>query len=160
MKVKYCISLIILLLAVLITSIPSNAEKSIQTQVSRGKYLIKIGGCNDCHTPGYAVNGGAIAEDKWLIGDSLGFRGPWGTTYASNLRKYFSNLTEDEWVTKAKFLRTRPNMPWWIVNAMTEDDSRAVYKYVTSLQLVVNYVPTYVPPSDMPKMPYVQWPTQ
>lgn len=153
-------SLITVTLALLSTSLPANAEKSNQTPESRGKYLIEIGGCNDCHTPGYAVNGGAVAEDKWLIGDSLGFRGPWGTTYASNLRKYFSQLTEDEWVTKAKFLKTRPNMPWWIVNAMTEDDSRAVYKYVRSLELVVNDVPAYVPPSEVPITSYVQWPTQ
>jgi mono/diheme cytochrome c family protein len=28
----------------------------------RGKYLIVIGGCNDCHTSGYAPSGGATPK--------------------------------------------------------------------------------------------------
>ena len=34
----------------------------------------------------------------------LGWRGPWGTTYPTNLRLYFQDLTENEWVRKAKTL--------------------------------------------------------
>ena len=42
------------------------AAESIQ----RGRYLVKIGGCNDCHTPGYLAKAGEVPEDRWLIGDS------------------------------------------------------------------------------------------
>ena len=31
-------------------------------QVQRGRYLVKIAGCNDCHTPGYAMSGGKVPE--------------------------------------------------------------------------------------------------
>ena len=47
---------------------------------ARGKYVVTIGGCNDCHTPGYAEKEGKVPEKDWLTGDILGWRGPWGTT--------------------------------------------------------------------------------
>ena len=97
-----------------------------QVDISRGKYLIKIVGCNDCHTAGYAPSGGAIPEEKWLLGDSLGYRGPWGTTYATNLRQNIQNFSEDGWISYARNLKTRPPMPWWALNAMTDDDLRAI----------------------------------
>lgn len=46
------------------------------TKESRGKYLIEIGGCNDCHTAGFAPSGGMTPESQWLLGDSLGYRLP------------------------------------------------------------------------------------
>jgi uncharacterized membrane protein len=30
-----------------------NAAGAQQAQAERGKYLVSIAGCNDCHTPGY-----------------------------------------------------------------------------------------------------------
>src|SRR3954451_10567570 len=66
-------------------------------QVERGRYVVAIGGCNDCHTSGYADNGGKAPESDRLKGDTLGYRGPWGTTYPSNLRLSLSKMTEDEW---------------------------------------------------------------
>ena len=62
-----------------------------QKSLDRGRYLVKIAGCNDCHTTGYAEAGGKIPEKQWLTGDQLGFRGPWGTTYPINLRLYMQN---------------------------------------------------------------------
>lgn len=124
----------------------------------RGKYLIAIGGCNDCHTADFALSGGNIPESQWLLGNQLGFRGPWGTTYPVNLRAYFNGLTESEWVTKAKQLKTRPPMPWWALNAMTKEDLTALYKYVRSLDYVKTGVPAFVPPNGVPTTPYIQWP--
>jgi mono/diheme cytochrome c family protein len=49
--------------------------------LERGKYLVTIGGCNDCHTPGYLLSEGKTPEALWLTGSSFGWRGPWGTTY-------------------------------------------------------------------------------
>ncbi len=65
---------------------PPTSSSPPATLLERGRYLVKIAGCNDCHTPRYAESGGAVAEAEWLTGDSLGWRGPWGTTYAINLR--------------------------------------------------------------------------
>jgi uncharacterized membrane protein len=32
-------------------------KKKADPQVERGRYLVKITGCNDCHTAGYAPTG-------------------------------------------------------------------------------------------------------
>ncbi len=140
------------------TSILAISSESNSTDISRGKYLIEIGGCNDCHTAGYAPSGGTTPEAQWLIGDGLGFSGPWGTTYPINLRKYISELSENEWVNKAKTLKTRPPMPWWALNAMTENDLRAIYKYIEGLGLIENEVPSFVPSGQTPNTLYVKWP--
>lgn len=135
------------------------SDEPDDTAVARGKYLVEIGGCNDCHTAGFALSGGTTPESQWLLGDSLGYRGPWGTTYPLNLRQFVGTITEDEWVILAQSPTTRPPMPWWALNAMTPDDLRALYRYIKSLGSVDNAVPSYVPPGQTPTTPFVQWPT-
>src|SRR5690242_6443291 len=112
-----------------------------------GRYLVTIGGCNDCHTPGYAMSGGKVDEKQWLTGDSLGWRGPWGTTYPVNLRQYMQTMSEKEWVAKAKKLETRPPMPWFALHAMTDNDLRAIYRFVRALGPAGEPAPAYVPPT-------------
>ncbi len=154
---KYLIltALFTVALSVSMSVASGEADKTAET---RGKYIVEIGGCNDCHTSGYAENGGTTPEAQWLSGDALGYRGPWGTTYPANLRAYVGEITEDEWVAKAEVLRTRPPMPWWALNAMTQDDLRAMYRYIKSLGYIKKEVPAYVPPPGIPETPYIQWP--
>jgi mono/diheme cytochrome c family protein len=125
---------------------------------ARGRYVVTIGGCNDCHTPNYAMSGGKVDEREWLTGDSLGWRGPWGTTYPVNLRLYMQDIGEKEWIEKAKKLETRPPMPWFNLNRMTDNDLRAIYRYVRSLGPAGEPAPAYVPPNQEPKPPYVTFP--
>ncbi len=126
--------------------------------VDRGRYLVKIAGCNDCHTPGYLLSEGKIPEDLWLTGDSFGWRGPWGTTYAANLRIGVQSLTEDQWVSFAKTLRARPPMPWFNLNEMHDDDLRAVYRFIRHLGPGGGPAPSYVPPDQEPNPPYAVFP--
>jgi mono/diheme cytochrome c family protein len=126
--------------------------------VARGRYLAMIAGCNDCHTPGYAPSGGKVDEKQWLVGDTLGWRGPWGTTYPANLRLYMERLSEKEWVAKARKLETRPPMPWFALNAMTDSDLRAIYRYARSLGPAGEPAPAFVPPGQEPRPPYVTFP--
>jgi hypothetical protein len=83
-----------------------------QTPVERGKYLVTVGGCNDCHTPKKLGPNGPepdmtrelsgnpatekvtpvpaklIAPGKWLTvaNNHLGaWAGPWGVSFAMNL---------------------------------------------------------------------------
>ena len=63
--------------------------------IERGRYIAQLAGCNDCHTPGYLLNNGDIPESRWLIGDTFGWRGPWGTTYPSNLRLFLKYYVRD-----------------------------------------------------------------
>jgi mono/diheme cytochrome c family protein len=127
-------------------------------QVERGRYIVEVGGCNDCHTKGYADAGGKAAEADRLKGDTLGYRGPWGTTYPTNLRLSIGKMTEDEWVKYAKNLMTRPPMPWFNIRAMTEADQRALHQYVKSLGQGGTAAPAFLPPGKTPQQPFIQWP--
>jgi mono/diheme cytochrome c family protein len=159
MSANKLLSLFALLSISMLNSGPVASGEPGGAAESRGKYIVEIGGCNDCHTAGFALSGGATPESEWLSGDSLGYRGPWGTTYPVNLRLYVGNVTEDEWVTLAQALKTRPPMPWWALNAMAADDLRAVYRYIKRLGPVEHEIPSYVPPDQIPATPYIQWPT-
>ena len=39
-------------------------SKSRAADIERGRYLVKIGGCNDCHTPGYMQTAGRSEERR------------------------------------------------------------------------------------------------
>jgi mono/diheme cytochrome c family protein len=143
----------------LCAALPAAAQqKKSDPMVDRGRYIVKIGGCNDCHTPNYPQSGGKVPEKDWLTGDMLGWRGPWGTTYPTNLRLYMQDLTEDQWVKKAKTLMARPPMPWFNVREMTTRDLRALYRYVRHLGPAGKPAPAYVPPDKTPQPPFVQFP--
>jgi mono/diheme cytochrome c family protein len=100
--------------------------------VKRGQYLVQIGGCNDCHTAGYAETAGNVPVGEWLTGSPVGFKGAWGTSYAANLRLTLAALTEDQWVTFARVPR-RPPMPWFNLRDMSDDDLRAMYRFIREL---------------------------
>jgi mono/diheme cytochrome c family protein len=128
------------------------------SDVARGRYLVTVSGCNDCHTPGYAPSDGQTDESLWLTGDALGWRGPWGTTYPANLRLLMQDLSEDQWVSMARTLKTRPPMPWFNLNKMADEDLRAVYQYIRHLGPAGQPAPAYVPPDQQPNPPYVSFP--
>jgi mono/diheme cytochrome c family protein len=126
--------------------------------IERGRYLARTAGCNDCHTPNYPQSGGTVPEKQWLIGEQLGWRGPWGTTYPTNLRKYMQEISEEEWVKIAQTKQMRPPMPWFGLRDMTQDDLRSLYRFIRHLGPDMNKVPDYVAPGQMPKGPFVQFP--
>jgi len=134
-----------------------NAEKP--NDVARGRYLSLVGGCNDCHTSGFAPSGGKVPEDKWLLGEGvLGFRGPWGTTYAPNLRRVVAGKTEDEWVGFVRDLKTRPPMPWFTLNQWSQRDLRALYRFIRQLGPPGEATTVALPPETAPTGPVIQWP--
>ena len=136
-------------------SAPAVSRKVIE----RGRYVMIVGSCNDCHTADFAPRDGNVPEKDWLLGGGpLGFRGPWGTTYPPNLRLTVKNMTESQWVTYAKALKTRPPMPWFNLNQWTDSDLRALYHYIRQLGPVGEAAPPYLPPDKTPKPPYIQWP--
>lgn len=137
---------------------PASGSQSA-SDVERGKYVATMMGCNDCHTPNYMMGGGDVPEALWLTGSAFGWRGPWGTTYAANLRQLLTKMSEDEWVTFAKTMKARPPMPWFNLNKMHEADMRALYRYVRYLGDDDTAVPAYVPPSEEPKPPYATFPS-
>jgi mono/diheme cytochrome c family protein len=150
--------------AVLTLAVPVLATQSgkaanfSQKQVERGRYLVRIAGCNDCHTTDYAMQGGEIPESLWLTGDSLGWRGPWGTTYPINIRLFMVNTSQEQWLKLARTQRARPPMPWYALQGMTESDLRAIYAYIRHLGPSGEAAPSFLPPGEEPKTPYVLYP--
>jgi mono/diheme cytochrome c family protein len=128
-------------------------------QIEHGRYIVTLGGCNDCHTDGYLMTEGKVPESKWLTGSAFGWSGPWGTTYAPNLRLYMKDMTEDQWVKDARTMKRRPPMPWFNVNKMKEEDLRAIYQFVKSLGAPGTQAPAYLPPDKVPPMPYAKFPS-
>ena len=91
---------------------PKTDASKMKSMIERGKYLVNLGGCNDCHSPkvfgpmgpvpdstrllsGHPagdktpeVPQGVIAPDKWGALTSNHFTawaGPWGISFARNL---------------------------------------------------------------------------
>ncbi|HEA69272.1 MAG TPA: cytochrome C [Desulfobacterales bacterium] len=121
--------------------------------VEKGRSLVKTFECNDCHTAGYLQSKGNVPEDQWLTGESLGWRGPLGTTYGANLRLLIDSLTEAEWVEKSKVLASRPPMPHVILNAMSNEDLQALYQFIRYLGPSGKPAPAYVPSGQEPIRP-------
>jgi mono/diheme cytochrome c family protein len=123
--------------------------------VERGAHIAIIGGCHDCHTTGYAQSEGQLDPAAALKGDSVGFQGPWGTTYPTNLRILAGQKSEDEWVDYLKTFKTRPPMPWFNVHHFAEADMRSLYQYVKSLGETGDPAPEFVSPGQKPSAPYI-----
>jgi mono/diheme cytochrome c family protein len=154
----------LILLAFAAGVVGANADEAKKTTSSGpsldvGRKLVKIAGCNDCHTSGYLMSEGNIPEKDWLTGDSLGWRGPWGTTYALNLRLLFQAYTEEQWLERTRTMKPRPPMVGYVFKEMTEDELRSIYRFIRSLGPAGVNAPAYVPPDKEPAQPYVQFPS-
>jgi len=145
-------------LAATTTVVPTTSAQGATDPVARGRYLVRIAGCNDCHTGGFAMSNGATPEKDWLAGDALGWQGAWGTTYAPNLRTFFQSVDDKAWIAMARTRDFKPPMPTPSLRAMTDDDLRAVSRYVRSLGPAGGPAPAYVPPGQPVKGPVVTFP--
>lgn len=135
----------------------TSKPKSERTVIEDGKYMVMVGGCNDCHTIGFAETGGNVPESEWLTGSPVGFRGPWGTTFPANLRLTVAKMTEDQWVEMCQTRQALPPMPWPSLNKMDESDIRAIYQFIKSLEVKGDVAPAYVQPDQEPQFPYFEF---
>jgi len=126
-------------------------------ELNRGKHFVMIMGCNDCHTPGYAESNGTLPESQWLTGSNVGWHGPWGTTYASNLRKLVQGMSQDDWIKLLRDAKMRPPMPAYAFKTLQDQELGYIYTYIHSLGTAGGDVPAYLPPGKMPPVPYVDF---
>ncbi|MEW6692217.1 MAG: cytochrome C [Pseudomonadota bacterium] len=127
--------------------------------IEQGRYLTRIAGCNDCHTAGYMASAGNVPEAQWLLGDSLGWQGDWGTTYAINLRLYVKDMSEEQWVAMARTKQSRPPMPWFGLREMKDADLRAIYRFLRFLGPAGEPAPAYLPPGQQATGPVARFPS-
>jgi mono/diheme cytochrome c family protein len=145
-------------IAVMCTS--SAAAKDAQTE--RGSYLVKLGGCNDCHTPGYFF--GKPNMTQYLGGSDVGLEVPGlGTFVGRNLtpdkETGLGNWTTQEIITAIQ-TGVRPDgrtlapiMPWRAFANLTKDDAAAIAVYLKSLPPVHREIPGPFGASEEPTVP-------
>lgn len=137
--------------------VPAGTTANIDSDLlARGDYLVRIAGCNDCHTAGYAEQQGNVDKAQWLTGSPLGYKGPWGTTYPTNLRLTLAGMDEAQWLEYSGTLRTRPIMPDFLLRQMRDDDRRAIFHFIKSLGPGGQPSPAYLPPGQAPPAPYME----
>jgi mono/diheme cytochrome c family protein len=127
------------------------------TPEAAGAYLMVVASCHDCHTAGWTEKKGNVPADDLLAGNPIGYYGPWGTTYAKNLRQIADRQSEDHWV---QVMRTGDDgegklpMPWHDAAKFSEKDMRAMYRYAKSLGPQVLRLPRGTKPGVKPAGPY------
>ncbi|CAH2396752.1 cytochrome c [Mesorhizobium escarrei] len=135
----------------LVTAIADDA------QIKRGEYLVTIGGCNDCHTPGYFF--GKPDMSRFLGGSDVGFEIPGQGVFVGR------NITPDketgigswtpEQIVAAIQTGERPDgrilapiMPWHAFAHLTADDATAIAAFLQSVKPVGNQVPGPFKPGE------------
>lgn len=160
----------------------AQAPSAPDSMVERGKYLVGITGCHDCHSP--KLPGGMKPDPERMLSgrpqttkvpsktegevhaseDLTAWTGGWGQSVASN-------LTPDQITglgrryTEAKFLQTMrtgkkpegiqllPPMPTDVYQNMKDDDLKAIYAYLGSVKPIRNAVRTGLAPAPAPAAP-------
>jgi mono/diheme cytochrome c family protein len=126
-------------------------------QIKRGEYLVTIGGCNDCHTPGYFF--GKPDMSRFLGGSDVGFEIPGlgvfvGRNITPDKETGIGTWTAEQIVT-AITTGERPDgrilapiMPWHAFANLTADDAMAIAAFLQSVKPVDNAVPEPFKPGE------------
>ncbi|HUN48053.1 MAG TPA: cytochrome c [Stellaceae bacterium] len=134
---------------------PSRADQ----QMERGRYLVTLGSCGDCHTPGYFL--GKPDMKRVLGGSDVGFEIPeLGTFVGPNLtpdRETGLGTWSKQQIVAAITTGKRPDgrelapiMPWRAFSKLSRADALAIAAYLKSLPPVQNRVAGPFGPSDKP----------
>jgi hypothetical protein len=154
MKHLYLISTLMLHSALPMTVGADDTALPESAAIERGRYLVGIGGCNDCHSRGYAEIGEVMPESERLLGSDVGFAGPWGVSYPANLRLILAQLEPEQWQQRIR-AGGLPPMTWPSLQMMTPQDQQAVYLYIRSLGAAGHGVPKPVAPGQPIPTPYI-----
>ena len=155
----------------LVTATSSGAQQppaGNNALVERGRYLVRITGCHDCHSP--KVKGMTPDLDRSLSGrpsttplptpskdevhasaDLTAWQGPWGYSVASNLTPEATTGIGTRY-NEASFIATmrtgkKPNgtpimppMPSEVYQNMTDDDLKSIFAYLRTIKPIRNAV--------------------
>ncbi len=159
----------LLAMTLLGASAPAHAQQpSGNAAVERGRYLVRITGCHDCHSP--KVEGMTPDLSRSLSGrpsttplptppkgeihaslDLTAWTGPWGYSVASNLTPDAATGLGTRY-TEAAFISTmrsgkKPNgtpimppMPSEVYQNMTDEDLKAIFAYLRTIPPIRNAV--------------------
>lgn len=138
----------------LIRSVPQPLDAPLQdpdlsTPEKRGKYLVTIAACSDCHTPQDA-HGQQLPGLDFAGGFILD--GPWGRVASANLTPDPTGIDSAMFMQAiaAGYVNGRklsPVMPWDIYNKMTDEDIAAMFAYLKTLKPIRHFVDNTQPPT-------------
>jgi len=141
--------------------------------VERGAYLVRVTGCHDCHSP--KVQGMEPDLSRALSGrpsttplptptttevhaslDLTAWQGPWGYSVASNLTPdpatgLGNRYNEASFITtmrtgrKPNGTQIQPPMPSDVYQNMTDDDLKAIFAYLRTIEPIRNAVMAGLP---------------
>jgi hypothetical protein len=164
-------------------SSPEPAPAGTDARLERGAYLVRIMGCNDCHTPwtmgprgpepdmSRALTGHPASitvppvpalPEPWMwtaAATNTAFSGPWGVSFTANLtpdeETGLGKWTEEMFIAtmrtgkhQGKGRPVLPPMPVQMLAALEDDDIRALFAYLQSLEPVHNRVPAPIDPPE------------
>ena len=177
---RWAVTVIIIAAGIFFVSPRSEAQQaSGNAQVERGRYLVTITGCHDCHSPkvkemtpdltralsGRPSTTALPSETKTEVHASLdltAWTGPWGYSVASNLTPDPTTGIGTRY-NEASFIATmrtgkKPNgtpimppMPSVVYQNMTDDDLRAIFAYLRTIKPIRNAVFAGITPPAAPK---------
>jgi mono/diheme cytochrome c family protein len=140
-------------------AMPLGAHAANKHQIARGKYLVSLGGCNDCHTPGHFF--GKPDMSKVLGGSDVGFAIPHlgvfvGPNLTPDKATGLGNWTSAQIVTAIttgvtpQGRKLAPVMPYEGFKNLTKSDAQAIAAYLQSLPPVSHQVPGPFGPNETP----------
>jgi mono/diheme cytochrome c family protein len=118
-------------------------------QIERGKYLVVLASCNDCHTPGFFL--GNPDMSKYLGGSDVAFELPGlgafaGRNITPDKETGIGNWTSEQ-IAAAITTGKRPDgrelapiMPYHAFSYMTKEDVAAIVAFLQSLPAVKHEV--------------------
>jgi len=130
-----------------------------EAQIARGRYLVIIAGCSDCHTPGALM--GAPDMKRYLGGSDVGFSIPTqGVFVGQNLtpdkETGLGNWSDEQIVTAIRKGK-RPDgrklsgvMPYAALSHLTDEDASAMVAFLRSVPPVSNKVVSYKSSDKVP----------
>jgi len=129
--------------------LPADASE----QVKHGWYLVRLAGCNDCHTP---ADENGNAKTDMMFGGGFRFTGPWGDVVSPNITTDPSGISHYDAAMFIKTIRTgrasggvrdlNPLMPFSYFRNMTDDDLKAIFAYLQTVKPVRHQVDNSEPP--------------
>lgn len=140
-----------------VVALASVTAMADDAQIKRGEYLVTIGGCNDCHTPGYFFGKPDIS--RFLGGSDVGFEIPGqgvfvGRNITPDKETGIGSWTAEQIVTAIQ-TGERPDgrilapiMPWHAFAHLTADDAMAIAGFLQSVKPVDNEVPEPFKPGE------------
>jgi hypothetical protein len=116
-------------------------EPDLSTPEKRGKYLVTIAGCADCHTPQDAHGQPLPGMD---FGGGFILQGPWGRVASANITSDPSGIPYYDQAMFMQAIRTgyvgarklNQIMPWHTYRGMTDEDLAGMFAYIKTFKPV------------------------